>query len=211
MTQQGERWRGLALVAVGLALGLLGTALASESGVAEASVVLASALATVGGAKIGHSSGGSHDEVDGFDVALVGVAALAAGGAAVMLLDDERVTASVALIVAAAGLAGAHLLHHGLTKHGPAATPMMQRVDEVLGWAAIVGASLVGVAGIALIPGRAEAVATVAAAGITVGGTLLGHARGRHPAFTSRAQSRPAADSPGATPPGTGTAPPTPH
>src|SRR5687767_3396676 len=102
MTQAGERWRGLALVALGFALGLLGTALAPEAGVAEASVVLASALATVGGAKLGHSSGDGHDEPDEFDLSLAVLAALAVSGAAFML-DDKRMTASLSLMAAAVG------------------------------------------------------------------------------------------------------------
>lgn len=198
------------MVALGFALGLLGVALAAESSVAEGSAVLAIALATVGGTKIGHSSRGGHDELDEFDLVLVVIAALAAGSAACML-DDEHLTASLSLMVAAAGVAAAHLLHHGLAGWEPAGMPFLLRADEFLGWACILGAGLAGLAGNLWIPDRAEAVATVAAAGITVGGTLLSHARSRSSAITSHERSHPPDGSPAATLPDTDTARPAPR
>jgi hypothetical protein len=126
-----------------------------------------------------------------------------------MIDDSERRTASISLIVAALGIGLAHVWHHWLSSE--ASSDSLRHTDEIFGWSLLGGASLVGLAWIWWDRDNAEMVATIAAAGVTVGGTFRGHARGRRTALTTHARSRPPAGSPAATPAGTDISPPAPH
>jgi hypothetical protein len=184
------RYRGLLVCNLGYLLGLAGLASADDADTAEAFTVLGAALASVGGAEIGHGAAGGPGEGhrhNGFHLALLVSTLLATGLALWGALVRDRTMAALTLILAAWAVL---LVHHGheffvrrlkvLAEKALAdkALAGSALAAERLGWVFVAGAVLCGGIGVLAWPEEADIAATFAAALVTAGGTLVGHARG---------------------------------
>ncbi|GAA4607129.1 hypothetical protein BJY16_006171 [Actinoplanes octamycinicus] len=165
------RWRGLTVCVCGYLLGLGGLYYLTVADIAEAYTVLGAALVTVGGAEFGHGI-----DQEGRRTAfrlLLTLLSLLAIGLAIGRWHDDFAAGALTVILAAGAVLVAHL-GHPLLAH-----LLDARQHEWIGWGAVILAIVAGLAGVWLWRGRADVAAAIAAALVTAGGTLIGHARGR--------------------------------